>query len=223
LKEGDILIPVIGVTGVGKSTFINAATGKIATSVSHDLDSRTQNIQPVIAPYPGDNTRRVVFLDTPGFNDTWCDDAEILRDIVNWLEDSCELGMKLAGIIYLHEISQTRFVTTGGSLTMFDTLYHLDTAQNVILATTKWKQPVIDVERNREKQLSQSWTGPHVLRFVDTHESAWEIVNHILQNDPLDTPQFHAALVTLLERLPKTKATTWEILASLFGKLFARA
>jgi hypothetical protein len=135
--------------------------------------------------------------------------------------DSCELGIKFAGIIYLHEISQTRFVTTGGSLTTFDTLYRPDTAQNIILATTKWKHPEIDAERDREKRLSQYWTGPHVLRFVDTHESAWEIVNLILQNDPLDTPQFHEALVTLLERLPKTKASTWEILTSLFGKLFA--
>jgi len=215
LKKGDILIPVMGVTGVGKSTFINTAVRMTVTNVNHDVNTRKQPIQPVIFPY---KTGRVVFLDTPGFNDTWRDDAETLRRIAIWLQHSCEVGVTLAGVIYLHEISQTRLVTTGGSLTMFDVMYRPE-SQNVVLATTKWKQPETKAERERERNLCQYWTGPHMPRFANTYDSAWQIVDLILQKKPLDTHEFKAACAALLERLPKTKTSTaWGAITALFGR-----
>jgi len=220
LRKGDILIPIMGVTGVGKSTFINIVAGRQAAIIREELDSQPQPVLPVIIPYPGDNTRRIVFLDTPGFNDTWRSDTEILRRITIWLQHSCEAGVTLAGVIYLHEISQNRVQTTGGSLTMFDAIYQPD-LQNVILATTKWKQPETDAERDREKQLTLYWKGPLMPRFMNTPESAWEVVRLILKKEPLNSVQFRETINTLLERLPKAKVNTWRALASQFGKLFA--
>ena len=44
-------------------------------------------------------------MDIPGFDDTYKLDADILREIANYLTKACEINIKLTGIIYLHSIS----------------------------------------------------------------------------------------------------------------------
>jgi hypothetical protein len=39
----------------------------------------------IAVPYPGDDHRRVVFVDTPGFDDTFESDTQILDLVSNWL------------------------------------------------------------------------------------------------------------------------------------------
>lgn len=68
--------------------FINAAAGQNVTSVGHGLSSCTSKIQAISIPYPRDTTRRIVFVDTPGFDDTFIEDTEILRRIAVWLARS---------------------------------------------------------------------------------------------------------------------------------------
>lgn len=98
---------LMGPTGVGKSTvrslsltdfqliyseqqFINSAAGQNVTIVGHDLKSCTAKIEAIAVPYPSseDPTRRIVFVDTPGFDDTFIEDTEILRRIAVWLARS---------------------------------------------------------------------------------------------------------------------------------------
>jgi nanoRNase/pAp phosphatase (c-di-AMP/oligoRNAs hydrolase) len=60
--------------------------------VGHDLRSCTSNLQYVIIPeipsYPLFKDRRIVIVDTPGFDDTYMEDSEILRRIAIWLASS---------------------------------------------------------------------------------------------------------------------------------------
>ncbi|KAF9002496.1 hypothetical protein BDQ17DRAFT_1326610 [Cyathus striatus] len=57
----------------------------------HDLTSRTAKIQHTVVEMPREKKRnRVIILDTPGFDDTYVDDAEILRRISVWLATSLE-------------------------------------------------------------------------------------------------------------------------------------
>lgn len=100
-------VSILGLTGAGKSTvravflhdlyhlicwlqFINNIAGSEVATVGHDLQSCTSTVRPITIPYPShdDPTRRVIFVDTPGFNDTWVDDTKTLREIVDWLEQS---------------------------------------------------------------------------------------------------------------------------------------
>jgi predicted GTPase len=91
----------MGPTGAGKSSvscllvaeftinkcveqFINIATGQTDTTVGHSLSSCTEKVQAIICRHP-DNTRNVVFVDTPGFDDTYITDTDILIAIANWL------------------------------------------------------------------------------------------------------------------------------------------
>ena len=60
--------------------------GREVVKAGHRLQSCTAEIQPVIMdPHPNDPSRRLVFVDTPGFDDTYVDDAEIHRRIAAWL------------------------------------------------------------------------------------------------------------------------------------------
>jgi predicted GTPase len=98
------VLSVVGLTGVGKSSvsdlhppldihslmmkFINLLAGKEEVTVGHELLPCTTKITTVVLPYPLDGSRRVVMLDTPGFDDTLEADIEILVQISNWLERS---------------------------------------------------------------------------------------------------------------------------------------
>jgi hypothetical protein len=56
--------------------------------VGHDLSSCTSTLQyEIVDPSPRTG-HRVIIVDTPGFDDTFVDDVEILRRIAVWLASS---------------------------------------------------------------------------------------------------------------------------------------
>jgi len=57
-------------------------------SVGHDLKSCTKIASYVICPHPKspDSMHRIVLVDTPGFNDTYAEDSEILARIITWMK-----------------------------------------------------------------------------------------------------------------------------------------
>lgn len=62
--------------------FIHQATGA-DTGIGHDLESCTSEIGMIKMPFLGHN---IVFVDTPGFDDTKKSDSDILKMISDWLE-----------------------------------------------------------------------------------------------------------------------------------------
>ena len=84
----------------------------------------------------------MVLVDTPGFGDTYVDDADILFDIGSWLESMYDSGeshghkgeTKLAGIVYLHDISLTRMLgSTLKDLDIFQKLCGEGALKRVVL------------------------------------------------------------------------------------------
>jgi len=63
--------------------FINVATG-VDAGIGHDLESCTTEIGIIKMRFPGGYN--VVFVDTPGFDDTKKSDSDILKMISVWLE-----------------------------------------------------------------------------------------------------------------------------------------
>ena len=61
-------------------------TGVDVEKVGHDLVSCTSEISIIKMTFPGYN---IVFVDTPGFDDTNKSDSEILKMISDWLEITC--------------------------------------------------------------------------------------------------------------------------------------
>ncbi|KAG6912003.1 hypothetical protein DXG01_000251 [Tephrocybe rancida] len=189
--------------------------GNNVASVGHDLKSHTARIEHFVIVHPRDAARRIVFVDTPGFDDTYIDDSEILRRIAVWLAKSYSDNMKLAGVVYLHEISQPRMMgAPRRNLEMFRELCGYEAVRNVVLATTKWEEVSLELGNRREQQLRENYwkhmleLGSQMLRFRGQHDtaSAWEIVDRILDHVSVDALQIQEEMVDFQRILPETGA-----------------
>ncbi|KAF8056289.1 hypothetical protein FPV67DRAFT_1678222 [Lyophyllum atratum] len=212
-QKTDLVVPVMGATGAGKSTFINALVGRDVAKVGHNLQSETAQVQHYILPHPQYPDRRLIIVDTPGFDDTNQDDREILRRIAVWLAQSYDADMTLAGVIYLHEITLTRMTGTARkNLDMFDKLCGPNAGPNIILATTKWNDVKKKVGEHREKDLrATQWKemidrGSRMSRFEASQKSAKAIMKLILKREPVDAAQIQQELVENDKFLSDTEA-----------------
>ena len=70
------------------SQFVNNVTGNVESGavIGHSLKSQTQAVQPVRCALP--DGREIVLVDTPGFDDTYLSDTQILRRIATWLKET---------------------------------------------------------------------------------------------------------------------------------------
>lgn len=80
------LVAVMGPTGSGKSSFINAASGTAKNKVGHKLKSETNDVQ--TTEFELDPHNHVMLIDTPGFDDTKLSDADVLQKIANFMQSS---------------------------------------------------------------------------------------------------------------------------------------
>ncbi|KAF1834618.1 hypothetical protein BDW02DRAFT_497877 [Decorospora gaudefroyi] len=192
-------IAVMGVTGAGKSTFIQWASGDSDVEIGHDLKSCTSDITGYAFHFNGYN---INLVDTPGFNDTHKSETEVLQDIAQWLKESYEGDTRLNGIIYLHSISNVRMEGSAlRNLKMFRQLCGEKPLKNVILATTFWSEVAKEDALRREEQLRmvpEFWGdmldhGSTMKRLVD-QSSALEIVSLLIKK-PQITLQIQQELV----------------------------
>jgi hypothetical protein len=192
----------MGVTGSGKGTFINSALG-ITEVVGDSLDSFTDEVRAYGCPHPDGSGRRVVLVDTPGFDDSLDrTDADILMEIANWLTttwvapfrslpsfeqtilSSYKNQIQLTGLLYIHRISDNRL---GGmplrNLQMFQQLVGEQALDCVILTTTHWDMVDKNVALEREAELRTAYwrpmiaAGSRMARFDRTRTCAWEILS----------------------------------------------
>ncbi|KAI6006735.1 hypothetical protein EDC04DRAFT_974151 [Pisolithus marmoratus] len=191
IDEDDIIIAVMGPTGAGKSTFVDRALGRPDVGASHDLISYTKEMRPYRYPH-SDGIRNIVLVDTPGFDDTFMTDAQILRQIAHWLNATYKKNIKLSGVLYLHRISDNRVSGTPlRNYNMFKELCGKENFKNVILVTTMWDEVTEEVGSAREKELqSDFWgsmisLGSTIHRFDGTMESAWKIINSLSVAPPV--------------------------------------
>ena len=99
--------------------------------------------------------------------------------------------MKLAGVIYVHRISDDRF---GGlaakNFKMFRELCGEKTLKNVALMTNMWGRVTPEQGADRERQLRDKHfkaaidKGAQLCRFTNTPESARAILRKVLKNRP---------------------------------------
>ncbi|KAL0948456.1 hypothetical protein HGRIS_011029 [Hohenbuehelia grisea] len=187
ITQGDMIIAVMGPTGAGKSTFVNAATGRNSTEVGHSLESCTQDIRITRCQHPYDLERKVVFVDTPGFDDTRRTDVEVLTSITNWLAETYGQGITLSGLLFFHRISDNRFAGTPlRNLEMFKKLCGSSALRNVVLLTTMWDEVFGNTGEERLDDLQKNYwkgmiaSGSRVARFDNrpdrNYRCAWDII-----------------------------------------------
>jgi len=132
----------------------------------------------------------VLFIDTPGFDDASQSDIDVLSQISGWFVKVYKENVPLAGIIYLHRITDS---TMAGSplknLQMFASMCGQKALPHVALVTTMWgsiQEPGLGEQR--ETQLKETFwkdmieKGCKVERFEESRDSAWRVI------DGLPTP-----------------------------------
>lgn len=189
-----IFIAVMGMTGVGKSSFVRILTGS-DVPVGHGIESRTTTL----SGYSFEHGQYVInLIDTPGFNDTNKSDTEILEEIAIWLNLTYRADVQLTGIIYLHRISDNRMARPAvTNLEMLQRLCGDHCLSNVILVTTMWSDLTqtqeFTAQEAREADLksnSKYWgdlihKGATTARYDGTYSSALNIVSHLERRPPI--------------------------------------
>ena len=200
------VILVMGVTGVGKSTFIKAATG-CSVEVGEGLKSCRLNTEGKLLlrlmidagtakvqcyQIPGTD---VYLMDTPGFDDTHISDADILSEIATSLVDAFNDQAEIQGAIYIHPVVEARMRGSGvKNLIMFRKVLGMNGMKNCLLVTTKWSLQDAELSEARERELCEKkefWQpliayGARVMRFKDSMKSAIEIIKPLIQGPPFE-------------------------------------
>ncbi|KAF8811580.1 hypothetical protein BYT27DRAFT_7252672 [Phlegmacium glaucopus] len=213
LSPDDIIIAVMGPTGSGKSTFINVITG-FETGVGHNLESCTSEVSNVRLSMPELAYGDLVFVDTPGFDDTQKSDVDILKMVADWLKSTYAKDILLSGLLYFHRISDNRMAGTPlKNLRMFEELCGKNAFENVILATTMWDEidETTGVARERELK-SKYWKAmldrnSRTSRFLRTRESAFTLIDPLIDAaNKRSSVLLQQEMVDMRKKLPATSA-----------------
>ncbi|GAP84700.1 putative GTP binding domain [Rosellinia necatrix] len=195
LGPSDVIIPVMGVTGSGKSSFISTLLQEESENlriVGHDLTSRTAEVG--FFPLEYKDGRRIFLVDTPGLDDTYRTDAEVLRSITYVLGQTHCCGVGTAGVVYMHRISDNRFSGTAArNVSVLKKLCGERAFPRVVLGTSMWHEAAGDADSFRkavehEEQLESTdafWGalsrgGSLMMRWSGEEHSAFEIIEHIM-------------------------------------------
>ncbi|EDU47113.1 hypothetical protein PtrV1_06726 [Pyrenophora tritici-repentis] len=193
---------VMGMTGAGKSTFIEYCTKPPERLSDDGLFSCTSRVSIHTTVIQG---RTVHLLDTPGFNDSRQSDGEVLQELAFWLTAAYERDIKLSGIVYLHCITNIRLQGTAArALEAFKKMCGKEAYKGVVLATTMWNMvPVKDIAKAgiRHKEFYEKirhdviQEGGRLVRLSAGEMDAMKILHHIVQKDQRFTLAFQRELV----------------------------
>ncbi|CCA72593.1 hypothetical protein PIIN_06530 [Serendipita indica DSM 11827] len=205
ISQTDKVVVVMGPTGAGKSTFINYATRGDGGGIGHALKSCTDTINVTPAKI-GDDV--VVFVDTPGFDDTFKSDIEILSMIAEFLVKLHQTGIKISCLLYFHRITDNRMAGAPlKNLELFTSLCGRVAMPHATLVTTMWTMVDPKVAEARLHELKHVFwkkmieDGCKVKKFKDSQQSALDIIESN-END-------RGVLLTeeIIEKHRKLKAT----------------
>ncbi|CAE6519310.1 unnamed protein product [Rhizoctonia solani] len=209
---------VFGLSGVGKTKFINTVTGS-TLAVSNTIDSVTENSTSTDIPILDIGQARIQLVDMPGFGDTRDDDeVKVFRNIAEWLSVSFREGKKVSGIIYLRSIQEARVLRAETKLMqMVKDLCGDDNLNHVVLVTNRWCLDAEQEEEEREQQIVSDPTrfGTSRLKSVQvrrlknkyTKEDAQGIVE-IFENTPSITLQIQQEMQDAGRSFDKTTAAS---------------
>ncbi|KAJ2914648.1 hypothetical protein MD484_g5747, partial [Candolleomyces efflorescens] len=192
--------------------------GEEVMEVNHGLHSCTQTVQHVTITLPKDHkrwpNRRLLLVESPGFDNSEHGEFEVLRQIAVWLASAYGDDAHIAGLVYLHDIGKTRVGGTGVlSYDLFRQICGTNALNRVVMATTQWDTVAANPKAGqvREKELQESfWAealeeGAHYMRVENPQDDVREVIEYIL------TKQFEAVVTKIqveLVQLDKRVAET---------------
>ncbi|KAK4199947.1 hypothetical protein QBC40DRAFT_201521, partial [Triangularia verruculosa] len=195
------MVMVMGVTGSGKSAFVNLlkpVAERAEQRFPSDPKSPPQAVKLAFDRRPR-RSITVIELETPGFNGTQPAGATALKEVLRYLSIQYALEIPLKGIIYFHSIDTplTPQSAAYNYLEMFISVCNgPESLENVIFVTTGWdkipEQDNMDAEEigmQREQDLMDTWLGPilkrgaTVMRFHGLSAEAQAMMIRLASND----------------------------------------
>ncbi|CAE6387685.1 unnamed protein product [Rhizoctonia solani] len=151
-----ITIPVFGVVGSGKTSFINVVSGS-CLPVGNGYEACTLDMTHVGIPLVTVNGLSIQLVDTPGFNNPSVgNDLEILERISKYLTRRFKQNECFGGVIYLHSIAETRIGNASkAALTTFQYMCGKRALCKSAFLTTMWSSPPTSRELAKEEELRQ--------------------------------------------------------------------
>ncbi|KPI38367.1 uncharacterized protein AB675_12015 [Cyphellophora attinorum] len=199
-REDDIVVLVMGMTGSGKSSFINLVSDR-DVRVGHSLTSCTTD--PEVYPMHLQSQRHAYLIDTPGFDDTSRGDADVLRGIAAFLHSMHQRGVRLAGLLYLHRITDLRMTGSARkNLELLRSIVGPSAYRHVTFVTTMWQLLTSPAEQElAEQRCSQLESEPRFWKdFIGKgskhvkHDGSKESARKIIEWDSLSSRGFYTRL-----------------------------
>ncbi|PPQ66132.1 hypothetical protein CVT24_000219 [Panaeolus cyanescens] len=231
----DIIIAVMGPTGTGKTSFIQAVAGENyyvgRRDIGHSVEGGSIGVSYVSVPITGTHSN-LILVDTPGFDDPGKQDVQTLEIIATWLESTYQRRVLLSGLVYLHRITDIRHdVDIQNTMNAFQSIAGPNALERVALVTTMWndlRNKKIGIER--EAQLMNMHWRPMILRKVtmigrfdaeDRNGAVKIIMEMVEKNNKTVMLQLQDELTNKRINLPSTsaekvaltleKAMTWRL------------
>ncbi|KAH6905959.1 hypothetical protein BKA70DRAFT_1500183 [Coprinopsis sp. MPI-PUGE-AT-0042] len=152
----------MGPTGVGKSTFISKCTEGEKIAIGHGMQSCTREVAPYQAQFPDGCKdlwkRRLILVDTPGFDDSRAEDVNILHKVSDWLAQMKHPSLG-SSTSHIADITQKRMTGTSKlSLSMFSKLCGQSSFNKIRMVTSHWQDLATHKEgESREHELKANW------------------------------------------------------------------
>jgi len=202
-----------GWTGYRRTNKCKCAGTQEPQIVEFDLECKKHKDDP-------SDMRKIVLIDTPGFDDDVRSDVEILEAIAVWMakRDGVK-GQLLDGLIFLHPITLNRVGGSGRNRTrLLEKILGRDAYKRVIIATTMWgdlKDPSSAQKRlDGRIQAGGVWNemhskGAQLVQHENNDKSAHKIIrNLVFKADKFGKmePLLHTELKKHKGRVVKTSA-----------------
>lgn len=139
------------------------------------------------------NSREILLLDTPGFDDSAVGNLEILNEIVANLYTFAlqRREINTQGVIFLHDIGETRFAgSQRKTLELLKAMVGEKAMKNVVIGTTMWSPentPKYNNEVKREREfMTKHWRGIFKATRIpyEDQEAALGIICNLLERPP---------------------------------------
>jgi 50S ribosome-binding GTPase len=189
-SDEDVVIMVMGMTGSGKSTFINLLADE-KVKVGHSLHSCTTDVQ--VASFNTKSGTPGYLIDTPGFDDTNRNDTDILKEIAGFLTQLYARTIRVTGLVYVHRITDPKMQGSAvKNLEMFQKLCGTHCFPQVALVSTMWQElhgaegQALGEEREVELRSNMAFWGAmdkgksRTFRHFGERESAEAVIQWLL-------------------------------------------
>ncbi|KAF8883958.1 hypothetical protein BD779DRAFT_1537965 [Infundibulicybe gibba] len=135
----------MGVSGSGKTEFINRAAGRTWPYYMHPSCAVGQRFRL--------DGRQVVLTDTPGFDDVEMSEVDVLNSVGDFFALNFKTEKKLSGAIFLHHIRDNRCRgLSARTIKVYQKFYGESALKHTVILTNFWRavQEVIGMAREEE-------------------------------------------------------------------------